>query len=508
MTDEYIWTDNPTVSGIATCDTDILNDCLMHLKYNGSSSRNIGEIVTSLIPLTDAGLHLLDGALLQYGSYRAYIDYMAELYEDNPTANYFAQPTEWAFQQPILTANGTLGGDSFAVASYNAEANYPIWQGFDGSTSTNWLSNGDASSTYFIFYNPIPIKVTSLQITNRTGVDQQYNRAIRSGTVYGSNDNETYTQIGIFTNSDYTIGSIWSIDLSTNTNYYKYYKVECVGDGTAVSFSEVKINATYLLNAEQSWQQSVTTYGSCGKFVYDSVNKTIRLPKVSDILQGTTDVTALGDLIEAGLPNITGTFNAAQDVSPSGAFQTDYNGHVPYARGDWSSYVTSFNASRSSEIYGNSPTVQPQTILGLIYIVIATSTKTQIQVDIDEVMTDLNGKADVDLTNVTNTSGFRKLVELYKNGTSWYKVFREYDPSTGNLIGLWCEQGGVVSADTISFLKTYVDTNYNLQLTIGNNDTGAYQHKNYPYSKTTTGFTTSGATGFTVKDWRACGYIA
>lgn len=88
------------------------------------------------------------------------------------------------------------------------------------------------------------------------------------------------------------------------------------------------------------------------------------------------------------------------------------------------------------------------------------------------------------------------LIKSYKSGTNWYRIY-----SDG-----WCEQGGVVSADTISFLKTYVDTNYNLQLTIGNNDTGAYQHKDYPYSKTTTGFTTSGATGFTVKDWRACGY--
>lgn len=31
---QYQWTDNPTVSGIAVCNTDILNDCLMHLKYD------------------------------------------------------------------------------------------------------------------------------------------------------------------------------------------------------------------------------------------------------------------------------------------------------------------------------------------------------------------------------------------------------------------------------------------------------------------------------------------
>ena len=36
---------------------------------NGGSTRNIGEIVSSTMPLVDAGLHLLDGALLASGSY-------------------------------------------------------------------------------------------------------------------------------------------------------------------------------------------------------------------------------------------------------------------------------------------------------------------------------------------------------------------------------------------------------------------------------------------------------
>lgn len=35
MTKEiYNWTDNCCVSGVAPCNTDVLNDCLMYLKYN------------------------------------------------------------------------------------------------------------------------------------------------------------------------------------------------------------------------------------------------------------------------------------------------------------------------------------------------------------------------------------------------------------------------------------------------------------------------------------------
>ncbi len=165
---------------------------------------------------------------------------------------------------------------------------------------------------------------------------------------------------------------------------------------------------------EASWQQSVSTYGVCGKFVYDSTNNTVRLPKVSDILQGTTDVTALGDLVEAGLPNITGSISSSGRLfnpgTTAGAFSSTTVTGPALTNGGNQAMLNSlsFSASRSSSIYGNSSTVQPQAIKVLYYIVIANSTKTEIQSDIDEVVTDLNGKADTDLTNTTNT-GYIKM---------------------------------------------------------------------------------------------------
>ena len=158
--------------------------------------------------------------------------------------------------------------------------------------------------------------------------------------------------------------------------------------------------------SEADWQASVSTYGSCGKFVYDSVNNTVRLPKINNILQATTDVTKLGDLVEAGLPNITGTFRGINYGDASGAFtlQSSNYGYANFNAHNGDVTKWTFNASRSSSIYGNSNTVQPQTIKVLYYIVIATSTKTAIQVDIDEIATDLNGKADVDLSNTNDTA--------------------------------------------------------------------------------------------------------
>lgn len=145
--------------------------------------------------------------------------------------------------------------------------------------------------------------------------------------------------------------------------------------------------------SEADWQSSVSQYGSCGKFVYDSVNNTVRLPKISNILQGTTNPNALGNLTEAGLPDI---------ICPMWNESGSVNNHM--GSGGSQQESTTWRASNFNSIYGNSNTVQPETIKVLYYIVIANDQKTAIQVDIDEIATDLNGKADVDFTNV-NDSG-------------------------------------------------------------------------------------------------------
>lgn len=165
---------------------------------------------------------------------------------------------------------------------------------------------------------------------------------------------------------------------------------------------------------ESEWQASVNTYGSCGKFVVTSDG--VRLPKVSDILQGTTDVTAVGDLVEAGLPNITGTFSTSYGtsggvlLSSGGAFslenQVSRYTHSPDQHQGYDR--ANFDASSSNSIYGNSSTVQPQTIKALLYICVANSVKTQIQVDIDNVATDLNGKLDKSGGTMTGNIAFNK----------------------------------------------------------------------------------------------------
>jgi len=277
-----------------------------------------------------------------------------------------------------------------------------------------------------------------------------------------------------------------------------------------------------LFVTETSWQSTVTTYGVCGKFVYDATNNTVRLPKITGIIEGTVDVSALGDLVEAGLPNITGNFASynrlAEEATASGAFEVTNNSQKNASTSSGSGHVTTynFNASNSNHIYGNSSTVQPQTIKAFYYIVIATSTKTDIQVDIDEVTTDLNGKADRNLSNTTpttsfatamNTAGIRTVVETYQNGVSWYRVY-----SDG-----WCEQGGVITLNnsnaTIQLLKHFNNKTYTV-LTNPNSNTNNWPISYVQSSKTTSSFTIDGTGSYgqaarTIKiSWIAIGYLA
>ena len=305
----------------------------VNLIKNNSSRRNIGELIYTLIPLQDANLHLLDGTLLYSGVYSDFIDYIANLYAENPSANYFC--------------------------------------------------------------------------------------------------------------------------------------------------------------TESDWQSSVSTYGVCGKFVYDSTNNTVRLPKVTGIIEGTTDLTALGDLAEAGLPNITGSWSSYDTnkymLGASGAFQMTSQGGASGNFSGASSGGTgiNFNASRSSSIYGNSTTVQPQTIKAFYYIVIANSTKTDIQVDIDEIATDLNGKAGTDLSNINASQSAKN--EIISWGIPDYSagISVTYplsgNPFTAPSHGIFCAWGKPTSA-AIRPIINGIQQDY-LRLGELANGSGGYTGRSYLLSK-------------------------
>lgn len=204
--------------------------------------------------------------------------------------------TTTEFEQPSLTSNGTPGGDFFACfASYQYPGFY-AYQAFDKKANTFWGTGSGSDTAGYVpqsigFYNPDALKVSKLTIKNRA--DSSY-YIPTAGYVEGSNDGSTYTQLTTFTNTTLAAGANWEIDLSSNTNYYNYYKVtftaEYSSDHTVrhwVNIAELMITATlensstvishaggdYIMpDASKYWLDYSTTPANLRKYVGNTMS--------------------------------------------------------------------------------------------------------------------------------------------------------------------------------------------------------------------------------------------
>lgn len=243
---------------------------------------NLSEIIISSTPLDNNKLHAVNGALLSKSEYNEFVSYIANYYNSSPS-------TPVPFIQPILSANGTLGGDDFAVYANTefSDGNYPIWKAFNGDTTTGWATNRNPVPSNVIIYNPQALNVTLITITNRGN-----NENVTGGAIYASNDNSNWTKLTDFTNSNTYEYGVWAIDLSSNNGFYNYYKIECTSftSGNA-GFNNVAITASFLglkdFTSEEVWQKEIEETGTCDKFVYDDTNNTVRLPKYGNQLYTT-----------------------------------------------------------------------------------------------------------------------------------------------------------------------------------------------------------------------------
>lgn len=149
------------------------------------------------------------------------------------------------FVQPVLTSNGTMGNASFACSGTASDSRFNCYNAFDGANTGAyevWITQGTLPAQ-LIFYNPKPIKVSKLRIENPKYWQQNY--ASKNGAVYGSDSNGNWTLITNYTNSVIDHNSSWEINMSSNTAYYKYYRITITSANTDWwGFGEVHITAT------------------------------------------------------------------------------------------------------------------------------------------------------------------------------------------------------------------------------------------------------------------------
>ena len=138
-----------------------------------------------------------------------------------------------------------------------------------------------------------------------------------------------------------------------------------------------------VLKDRTDWQDLATANnGNVPYYSNGDGSTTFRVPSLKCWIKGANGtVSEVGSYLEAGLPNITGAFSSRMSVyggnysqvvfaTNNGAFHT-YNDSqegvsvVGGGSGGSSMTVSEFDASRSNSIYGNSTTVQPESIVGM-----------------------------------------------------------------------------------------------------------------------------------------------
>ena len=183
--------------------------------------------------------------------------------------------------------------------------------------------------------------------------------------------------------SGVTAGSYNKVTVDANGHVTKgeNVTVAAVPTGTMLPFAGTSIPSGYLLCNGAT--VSRTTYAALFKVIgtkwgAGDGSKTFQLPDVTDrVLEGTTDGTKVGTYLEAGLPNITGDFDAfpvaewgtsSQSDGWYGAVHRFGSGVNGGSGGGFVSRLYSFSAQSSSPEFGASSTVQPPAIQTLIII--------------------------------------------------------------------------------------------------------------------------------------------
>ena len=255
-----------------------------------------------------------------------------------------------------------------------------------------------------------------------------------------------------------------------------------------------------------------TTRGEAWFYGIDTTNERIFLPRSTRIKFG--DSSAVGEYQQAGLPNVEGTVYGTDFLEGpvvTGAFYNagTVSSEAP-AGGSGTSIKLGFEASRSNSIYGNSNTVEYSSTKLIPYMVVGnvsdwsgmTDVVNQGMTILEQVNQGIQSRVLLDGSNAE----FPYITETYVNGTSWYRVY-----SDG-----WCEQGGEVNVPytnttvTVSLLKSYTNTNYNILLSMGGQLYNGVGNCNWQ-NKTVSNFVVYGdysvSTDTLPTYWQACGYI-
>lgn len=210
-------------------------------------------------------------------------------------------------------------------------------------------------------------------------------------------------------------------------------------------------------------------------YIIDTANIRFKLPRTQFAFTGIRN--GVGKFIEAGLPNITGSFSTASDKNlETGAFSWTNDRYSTNGGGKGGQWGINFSAQNSNSIYGNSDTVQPKATEMYLYFYVGNFTQTAL-----ENTAGLNAE----LFNDKVDKG-HQVVEFQEptaaNNYTWYRKYADG----------WVEQGGYIANNstttTVTLPVPMKYSNYTLVGGLLNGTSSAtYEHFNFN-TLTTTSF--------------------
>ena len=467
--------------------------------------RDLGEIVHSLLPIQNAGLHLLDGEWIAgTGIYKVAYDYISGLQQTYPQlfcteekyeeimkaygqcgkfviqdedATYFAwkdvtnnivytlgkeansiqsvytyidgklsniyKSIEEPWNNPTFTdytsGNYTVSGNCEVNDGITFKDNY-LWKMFDGSSGA-YISPINSTSDIINFYSNN--KNYNLNITQYSIQAGAYQMDIL-GTISdvfsypstwifeGSKDGITWDVLDTKTNQTFSPNEKKEFTID-NTNYYRYYRIVITGSKGATQSAVAIDQITFAGKQRTLAVNKMGTINDLGNsltvdsdtYALDETDNIVknghmmRIPTITEYIKGTNNILELCDAINDNAPDhkhylinearfdswagiADGTMgNSSNHMSGNDYWlcgtnqaQTD-SGSFPANR-----YLSS-EASKTNSHYGNGQYVEVRSIKTLVYMVLATEVKTDVEVNINNVANDLSLKANVYLTNLS-----------------------------------------------------------------------------------------------------------
>lgn len=239
-----------------------------------------------------------------------------------------------------------------------------------------------------------------------------------------------------------------------------------------------------LADQEANVQSLFDSTGVAWYYILDTENKQFKLPRTKHAFTGLRD--SVGGYVEAGLPNITGelytggNYGFSVFTSANGAFKSgshsDWRASTQMQNVAGATENVYIDASRSSSVYGNSNTVQPEATQMYLYFYVGNFERDALEQTAGITSEQLNSKADI--SNVQALETRTDILEqgdyvvasqkpTSSNGYTWYRKYKSG----------WVEQGGITSVSTVYFPIVMADTNYTFVRTNGAGRAATYTNE-------------------------------